>query len=60
MKLIIQMKTPYAIDDAMLEVGKDADKVKEKLAKWFRYEEQITLEYDTETDTMVVVKPCDH
>lgn len=47
------MKTPDVldqVDDLELEA-------KEKLEEWIKYGEYVTLEYDTEKDELICLKP---
>lgn len=66
MKIRVTMKTPQALDDAVVEAiarqplglhscEKEYEKVMKLARKWFRWEESVTLEIDTEAQTCTVV-----
>lgn len=60
--MIIQfkMKTPDITDkilnDANIEDAEDHFNLSENLRKWFAFGEYLTIDYDTEKDTMTVKK----
>lgn len=60
MKIYITMKTPdaaeYALQDLDLDPN-DKEDVAERINKWFKYGELLTVEFDTDNNTMIVVKP---
>lgn len=65
MKIKVTMKTPDALDYALKDAfsdypipedGEDMEyEAREKLAKWFRYGECLTVEFDTEAMTATVL-----
>jgi hypothetical protein len=61
MKLKLTFKSPDALDYALQDAGitdpDERDELYGKLCNWIRYSEYVDLVYDTETDTMEVVKP---
>lgn len=60
MKIQIRFKTPDVVRDSLDELDlqeDDRDAVEEKVNAWFRHGEYVDLEYDTDTDTMTVLKP---
>ena len=60
MKLILTFKTPNVVSEAIENQCSQQIKALEvaelelKLAKWIDYGEYVTLEYDTETNTIEV------
>ncbi len=57
MKIWINMKTPDCLLDATADLSEDDRLAVEKLAsRWFKYGETVTLELDTEKETLVVVR----
>ncbi|AMQ66110.1 hypothetical protein AAY80_150 [Stenotrophomonas phage vB_SmaS-DLP_6] len=64
MKVNITMKSPdatfYAMNDLQASGEFDEDQLDEiagRLSRHFTYGEYLNLEYDTETDTLEIVKP---
>jgi hypothetical protein len=58
MKIRISMKTPDCIDNAMHELAisdREVDDIRRISKKFFRYDECVELEIDTETETCIVV-----
>lgn len=58
MKFHITFKNPDAIDDSFEAMDLSDDEkyeIREKLEKWIRYQELITIEFDTENNTANVV-----
>lgn len=59
MKIKITMKDPEALFNASIEYngkGLTYDNVVEYSSKWFKYREYVTLEIDTETETIRVLE----
>lgn len=57
MKILICMKTPDCLDYATEHLSQEErEAVKELASRWFQYEEYVTLELDTEKETLVVVQ----
>jgi len=61
MKIDITFKDPDAVWEALLENDIDpnseyGEKIQKRLAKWFTYGEYVTLDYDTETDSMKILE----
>jgi hypothetical protein len=54
------MKTPDIIDrilnDTNIEDAEEHFNLSEDLRKWFKWDEYLTIDYDTEKDTMTVKK----
>lgn len=61
MKIKLTFKTPDAVYDALNDSNIDDDVKRDRIyagiGKYVEYGEYLTVEYDTETKTMVVV-PC--
>lgn len=65
MKIKVTMKTPEALDYALEDAFADNPlpeeredmkrEAREKLAKWFKYGEYLTIEFDTEAVTATVL-----
>jgi hypothetical protein len=58
MKIRISMKTPDCIDRAIDELepsDHEAEDIRRISKRFFRYEEYVELEIDTETETCIVV-----
>ncbi len=57
-KIHITFKTPdavrYALEDANLNQDEE-DVILEKLSKWIKYEELVTIEFDLENGTATVI-----
>ena len=57
MKVRIDMKTPDCLDYATEDLSEEErEEIKKLASRWFRYEECVTLELDTETQTLVAVR----
>jgi hypothetical protein len=58
MKITLNFKTPDVTDCAFsnIEDEDEKDAIANKLRGWIRYGEMLTVEYDTETDAMSVVR----
>ncbi len=57
MKIWINMKTPDCLDYATEHLSEDDRLMVQELAsRWFEYGEAISLELDTEKETLVVVR----
>lgn len=59
MKITIMMKDPEALFNANIEYngkGLTYDKVVEYSSKWFKHKEYVTLEIDTDTETIRVLE----
>lgn len=50
------MKTPDCLDNATEEFSEEErEEIKKLASRWFQYGEYVTLELDTEKETLVVV-----
>ncbi len=60
MKFQVMFKSPDALQDAIMDIVGVDDDLAEELEtfaeKWVKYNEYITVEFDTKADTAVVVK----
>jgi len=55
MIVTVSFKTPDVLDYALEGIDEDeAEEVKAKLAKWIKYEECLTVEFDTDKMTATV------
>ena len=56
MKITLNFKTPDVIDYALEDIEDKflVEKIKKSLSKWIKYGECVTLEYDSDDDTIKV------
>lgn len=62
MKLRVTFKDPDSLHDQLHEQIQDQDQYEEisdMVSKWFKYSEYITVEIDTELNTIVVLEEKD-
>jgi len=56
MKVLVNFKTPDVLDYALDSLNDDTrDKVKEDLAYWIKYQECVSIEFDTDKQTATVL-----
>lgn len=58
MKIQLHFKTPDVIDYAVWGQHHriNVETLKEKLKKYIKYDEQLIVEFDTETETMTIIE----
>lgn len=60
MKILITFKDPDGVSNAILEKraedsSLDAEYISNKLSEWIKWDEYITVEFDTEANTATVI-----